>query len=87
MLVTRNITVNGNRASIAGPMLAKTSVSVNIQAMSPMSRLGTTRSRPTVRGSWRIWVSTRPVVASVREGVIAAPPSRLGAEDRARRAR
>src|SRR5699024_2443414 len=54
MLVTRNMTMKGKSASIAGPMLAKTSVSSKIQATSPMSRLGTTSSRAIVRGSLRI---------------------------------
>ena len=87
MLVTRNITMNGKSASIAGPIVANTSVSVNIHATRPMSRLGTTRSSPMVRGSWRIWESTRPVVANVRARFIVPPPFPARAAGRARRAR
>ncbi len=54
MLVTRNMTMNGNSAIIAGPMSVNTVVSVKIHATRPMSRLGTITSRPIVRGSWRI---------------------------------
>ena len=45
MLVTRNITMKGNSASIAGPIVCEdASVSAKIQATSPISRLGTTSS-------------------------------------------
>ena len=51
MLVTRNITMNGNSAIIAGPIVSKTSVSTKIHASSPMSSVGTTSSSAMVRGS------------------------------------
>lgn len=62
MLVTRNMTMKGNSASIAGPMVENTGVLVKIHATRPISRLGTTISRATVLG--RAGFESEPVQRS-----------------------
>jgi hypothetical protein len=66
-LVTRNMMMNGNSASSAGPIWSKISelVSSNIHHSSVISRHGTTSSIATVRWSRRSWSSTRPATAKV----------------------
>ena len=77
-LVTRNITMNGNIASSAGPNLlnGSPSESSNIHHISEISRHGSTSSIAAVRRSRRSWVSTRPATASVMRGVMPPPPRR-----------
>ena len=82
-LVTRNITMSGKRPSSSGPNWSRTGVPSNIQAMSPTMRHGSPMSRAMVRGSLRIWRSTRPAVATV--SLIARSPHRR--RDRPRRRR